>query len=301
MKRLVSLLFVLCILLSLFTACGGSAAPTGESEGAPSLSAPDEPVSASPESAPESAPATPESAPAGEAGDDGRIPLEDRVYIRSFSDPLPEENSQLACKDDTARRLARAVDPLIWLTATAEPPYFDSDHPLDTDTAARIAFDNTRRIDFGGLSFTPEGFSSGGYPDHPITKRIARLWEEEHAIICDVIYADDAAANLERLFGISGWEHRTVADYNYFPEEGIYVTYGDLLRGIQAPQVLSWEETDNGYSCEVILIDDRFGTIGGVEVTEENIAQLAGTVPHYIYTFDMSTGEPVVTSFQKKS
>lgn len=288
MKRFFSMVIALGMMLSLLAGCGGSPSPESDAGGSTSSPVPEQSALA-PEPAPE--PDLPPE-PVFDENGEPRIPLESWVYIESFSDPLPAENSQLACKDETARRLARAVTPLIWLASTAEPPYFDEEHPLDVDTAARIAFDNTRRIDF-------LAFSSEGYADHPIKKRIDQL-REENAVICDVIYAEDAAANLERLFGVADWEHHTVEYYNYFPEEGVYITYADLIRGIHAPQILSWEETGSGYSCEVVLIDGRFGTIGGVEATEENIVELAGTVPHSIYTFDMTTGEPVVTGFQQK-
>lgn len=230
---------------------------------------------------------------AASAGAASRIPVENWSYISSFSDPLPQEyeHPQLICKDETAARLARAISPLNWFISTAEPPSFDASHPLDTELAARIAFDNTPRLDW--VSFN-------NYPDHPIVKRIAQLREEE-PVICDIIYADDAAAALKRLFGVTDWEHHTVEYYNYFPEEGVYITYAELIRGVVYPLVISWQETANGYSCEVVKVSAHSNTIDGVEVTEENAAELAARVPHFVFTFDMTSGEPVVTGFARGS
>lgn len=273
MKKCLSLILLLLL-------CLGVSACAGQTEPSPPSSGSDSPSSVSPSSA-------------AELGPDGRFPLEKWSYITSFSDPLPEDGTlQIVCKDDTAARLARAVKPLEWFVASVNAPSFDSDHPLDADLAARIAFDNTPRLDLSLL---------GDYPNHPVVKRIDQLREEEHVIICDVIYADDAAAALERLFGVTGWEHHTVDYYNYFPEEGVYITYGDLIRGWGYPQLLSWEETENGYTCELILADtrteSRYGTVNGQELTEENIQEIAAREAHYSFTFDMISGEPVVTSF----
>lgn len=273
---------VLALLLLLPGCAAGTSASSTPS--APSTSS--EPSS---ESSPSSAPSA--------AAPNARVPLEDWVYIASFADPPPEDIPQLVCKDDTAARLARAIQPLIGFGML---PFFDSENPLDPDAAARIAFDNTRRISLAISYHRENGVHCDDYPDHPITKRLTQIWEEDGDLPCDVIYADDAAAALERLFGITDWEPHTVSYYNYFPEEGIYVTYGDLIRGKSYPQLLSWEETETGYTCEIIIINPMFNTVGSdIEVNEENIAEIAALIPHYTFTFDMTSGEPVVTSFAK--
>lgn len=253
---------------------------------------------------PSSAPPPESSSPSSQsvaADPNARIPLEDDwIYIKSFSDPLSEETSQMVCKDDTAARLARAIQPLTWLLSTVDPPYFDSEHPLDPDTAARIAFDNTQRVALY-LGYDEEhGAYSISYPDHAITKRLIQAWEQDGSIACDIIYADDAAAALERLFGITDWVHHTVDYYIYYPEEGVYVSYGELIPGNTYSQLLSFEEAENSYICEVIGVDPRFNTVGhGIEINEENFQEIAALVPHYTFTFDMTSGEPVVTAFAK--
>ena len=115
-----------------------------------------------------------------------------------------------------------------------------------------------------------------------------------------MFYADDVSAALERLFGITEQPHQTVDYYHYFPEEGVYITYGEMIHIWQYPQLLSYQETEDGYSCEVILTDERLGTIGDQEVTAENIERLAAEVPHYDFTFRIGENQAVVTGFVEK-
>lgn len=238
-----------------------------------------------------------ESVPVTDTESVPHLSLNNDFYSRRFSDPLPDDMiPQLICTDETAVRLALTIQQLLEM-GTAQLPFFDNNNPLDTDAAAKIAIFNTAPIDLSGSEYTAtDGFRWNDHPDHPITMRLAQLYKQGNSPT-DVIYAEDVSVTLERLFGITDWTHHTVDWYYYFPEEGVYITYGEMVRRGKYPQLLSWEETENGYSCEVILTDAWFGTVNDQEVTEENIEELAAEVPHYVFTFNMVDGEPIVTSF----
>lgn len=288
MKKFFSILLAALLCLSV-SACAGGTEPSAQSSG-----------SVSPSGSPSSegtSPEQPESTPAVDMDPGDRLMGEYVTDGGPFSGRLPDtETPQLICKDETARRLALAVKPLLE-RGVHNLSFFDSDHPVDPDIALEIAVLNTKRTDFGEGSYSAEeGYRSEKYPDHPITKRLDQLWKDGESPT-DVFYADDVAATLERLFGITNWTHQSVDWLLYFPEEGVYIMNGMWTGRGYYPQLLSWEETENGYTCEVFLTDGFFGTVNDVVVTEENIQEVTAREAHYTFTFDTTTGEPVATAF----
>lgn len=234
-------------------------------------------------------------------GLDFRLPLDEDFNTWRFSDPLPDNvTPQLICKDEIATRIALMIQQLLPMGVNSLP-FFDDETPLDTTAAVKIALENTNPIDLSGSSYTmKEGFRWDKYPNHPITVKLAQVWEEGNSP-SHVFYAEDVSATLESFFGITDWSHCTIDWYHYFPEEKIYIMYGDGVWRGSYPQILSYQKTEKGYSCEVILTDSLFSTIGEEEVTESNIENIIKAVPKYVFTFDIVDGELVVTSFTEKA
>lgn len=225
------------------------------------------------------------SAEGTDCGESVKIPVEPGPYYSRFSDPLPQEPAdQLLCKDETARRLARAVTNVLPYGKRDLKP-FGPDTPPENADALEIALLHTPPVALYGSYQLGEGFTCPEYPDHPITKRFSLLYQEG----LDPTYAyyrEDVEETLTRLFGERAWEHRDTIAYRYFPEEAIYVQLGDRAGAMTAqPQLLSYREEEQGYSCEVILLDGIFGTLDGIPVTEENILDLAAKTQRYLFTF----------------
>jgi hypothetical protein len=280
----------ICILLVFLSACGNSfSIPDSQNSTCDPSSEPDNSYLASSEPM-SSASINPAS----------RLPVKECYGDWTFFDPIPSDTKpQLLCKDEVAIRLALMIRQLLPAGVNGLP-FFENEASVDKTAAIKIAFANTPSVDLSGSSYTiNEGFRWKKYPDHPITIRLAQLWKEGNSPT-DVFYADDVSAALERLFGITDQPHQTVDYYHYFPEEGVYITYGDMIHIWRYPQILSYQETEDGYSCEVILTDERLGTIGDQEVTAENIERLAAEVPHYYFTFRIGENKAVVTGFVEK-
>lgn len=208
---------------------------------------------------------------------------------------------QIMVEDETAYRLALTIQNYLFYTARFTEPFQDISEMAGLLEAAIY---HTSPLNLRFSYGVGKGFVCEEYPNHVITKLAQELvLEGKHP--SEFFYTADVRTTAKILFGEAvEYEDRSTEFYEYFPQQGVYVLFGDLAGPrFPYPQITAYSETESGYQCDAILAyaldKDIPIEIDGQILTKDTFDSLTATKPKYRYTFaTQPDGRLVTTSLQ---
>ena len=276
MKQIVSILLVAVMALMALTGCGTSASqPQPQPQSSQSESIALEPTNE-------------------------KIPAVELSYnYFAFNDALPEDLApQLVIEDETAYRLARTIQNYLFYGENRLGS-FDGQLQAEIPGLVETVVYHTNPINFV-FSYDESGLTCEEYPNHVITKLSEQL-VEQGKFPCLIAYAEDVKETAIRLFGDAvQYQDASAGFFEYFPEEGVYIQFGDIGGARWPyPQITAYEKTEEGYTCEAILVSnmgkDTPILLGEVELTKENFAEATASAQKLRYQFKEQDGRLILT------
>lgn len=319
MKTKVFALFItLSVLLTLFAGCANQNQAQAESSEESGSS--EAVISEAPEAPSEPAPVQSEPEPEPEPQGDGGImaqidelygqlsreklpPAEWDPFLQADEASLAELPRQLVVDTPEAYYYAQVIRN--YLAQGTKLPDFESPDHIYVAEALKVALYHTKPIKW---IWDFQGGASGGVYNGPnddnIVNALVKREVEEGRGICDVFYAEDVHATIQKLFGDEAdiWDH-DVFPYYYYDKEKVYTRIGDFGGpGWQYPVVTSMQATPDGMICDIILVwaldKDTPLEADGIELTPENFKNAAAKSAEYRYTFVNRDGGQVLASLK---
>ena len=301
-----SLAALLCALTLLMTSCAPAQSTTSEQPSKPESSEPEQP-----ETSPDDQSAQTDLIEQIQALwaqlDTTKLPQESlgRGTLKEFEPGVRPEDlpvQTLYPEDATAYQLANQI----WnVTAFSGNILEDFDSPDNAYLPAMLhtALYRTNPLDLTG--YQPED------PERKSDHVITALMQEQNDDGRWPSYAfagEDVHATVTRLFGsdIQPYD-MDVGPYYYFKRGDVYLQMGDY-GGPMWPyaQITHYEQTDNGYLCEAVLIhaldaeQPLYLTRDGqdINLTAENFEELTADLAKYRYTFTWEDDHLILSALQ---
>lgn len=224
--------------------------------------------------------------------DSSRLPTDKtnlRLYDELDSEGLPP---QLLHDTPEAYRLSQAVRNLMDSPTTIGLRDFDLFENAHMPSLLQTALYHTQPIIFGietsdtdRFKFTPKNHRLG----------LLAEWESESGRSpSELFYEDDVFETAEYLFGKLPECAASAVEkpYYYYGREQVFSRVGDYGGPWwKYPQIVSYAQTDSGYSCEAVLVlaldedEPQHGDSNDIPLSADNFDEQTQTLSRYRFTF----------------